>query len=111
MLKRGKYHEANQIVYIHIGTVHDYQNGFNDKYLIYFPFFIFSECLDVISKSGERPQVFEMLKLVFSFYAHLFYFGATFSFAAKGIGKNIGVVDKLIANRNFGGYPECVMET
>ena len=52
-----------------------------------------------------------MLKLVFSFYAHLFYFGATFSFVAKGIGKNIGVVDKLIANRNFGGYPECVMET
>ena len=111
MLKKGKYHEANQIVYINIGTVHDYQNGFNDKYLIYFPFFIFSECLDVISKSGERPQVFEMLKLVFSFYAHLFYFEATFSFAAKGIGKNIGVVNKLIANRNFGGYPECVMET
>ena len=67
--------------------------------------------LDVISKSGEHPQVFEMLKLVFSFYAHLFYFGTTVSFAAKGIGKNIGVVDKLIANRNFGGYPECVMET
>ena len=52
-----------------------------------------------------------MLKLVFSFYARLFYFGATFSFVAKGIVKNIGVVDKLIATRNFGGYPECVMET
>ena len=108
MLKRGKYHEANQIAYVHIGTVHDYQNGFNDKYLICFPFFFFFECLDVISKSGERPQV-EMLKLVFSFYAHLFYFGATFSFAEKG--KNIGVYIANIANRNFGGYPECVMET
>ena len=62
-------------------------------------------------KKRRTPTGFEMLKLVFSFYAHLFYFGATFSFAAKGIGKNIGVVDKLIAKRNFGGYPECVMET
>ena len=52
-----------------------------------------------------------MLKLVFSFYAHLFYFGATFSFAEKGIGKNIGVYIANIANRNFVGYPECVMET
>ena len=50
-----------------------------------------------------------MLKLVFSFYAHLFYFGANFSFAEKG--KNIGVYIANIANRNFGGYPVCVMET
>ena len=77
-------------------------------YYVFHSFFF--ECLDVISKSGERPQV-EMLKLVFSFYAHLFYFGATFSFAEKGIGKNIGVYIANIANRNFGGYPECVMET
>ena len=47
-----------------------------------FSILFFFECLDVISKSGERPQV-EMLKLVFSFYAHLFYFGATFHLQKK----------------------------
>ena len=58
-----------------------------------------------------------MLKSVVSFQSYLFYSGATFLFAAKGKGKNIGVVDKLTANRNFSGYPEsvikgeCVLET
>ena len=51
-----------------------------------------------------------MLKSVVSFQSYLFYSGATFLFAAKGKGKNIGVVDKLIANRNFSGYPECVIK-
>ena len=40
----------------------------------------------------------------------MFYFGATFLFAAKGKGKNNGIVDKLIASRNFSGYPECVIK-
>ena len=107
--EKGNYHKANQIAYIPVGSVHDYQNGFNDKHLIYFPF-IFSECSDVISKGDEHPQVFEMLKSVVSFQSYLFYSGATFLFAAKGKGKNIDVVDNLIANRNFSGYPECVIK-
>ena len=108
--KGGKYHEANQIACIHIGTVHDYQNGFNDKYLIYFPF-LFFRMFKCYFKKRRTPTGFWNVKIGVFIYAHLFYFGATFSFAAKGIGKNIGVVDKLIANRNFSGYPEFVMET
>ena len=39
--EKGNYHKANQIAYIPRGSVHDYQNGFNDNYLIHFPFIFF----------------------------------------------------------------------
>ena len=67
--KGGKYHEANQIAYIHIGTVHDCQNGFNDKYLIYFPF-LFFRMFKCYFKKRRTPTGFWNVKIgVFILYA------------------------------------------
>ena len=55
--EKGNYHKANQIAYIPMGLVHDYQNGFNDKYLIYFPF-IFFRMLRCYFKRRRTPTGF-----------------------------------------------------
>ena len=60
--EKGNYHKANQIAYIPVGSVHDYQNGFNDKYLIHFPF-IFFRMLRCYFKRRRTPTGFWNVKI------------------------------------------------
>ena len=54
--EKGNYHKANQIAYIPRGSVHDYQNGFNDKYLIYFPFIFFPNAQMLFQKATNTHR-------------------------------------------------------